>query len=196
MVQLQEDLDESLRFADLNTKQTLVNAISYLDEIGKPHLLTELGKVRIGLAAKKIKEETGADIDYGFRVYRLDESNMQDIYYAPQEYVQDKLDLFADNVKPDRSAEDLLTQVLLDWGLPLSLKIEKASIAGKEVFKVAGNSLYACFDSGVDESFAKAIAEEEPLRIVFKDASFKNDTAKSNVKQLSLIHISEPTRPY
>lgn len=146
--------------------------------------ICEIGKERIRRSAKKIKEETGADIDYGFRVYRLDESNMQDVFYTPQEYSQKQLDAFADNVKPDRTAEDLLTQVILDWGLPLSLKISKTAIEGKEVFKVAGNSLYACFDSGVDEAFAKAIAEEQPLRIVFKDASFKDDTAKENVKQL------------
>ena len=146
--------------------------------------ITEIGKERIRRAAAKIKEETGADIDYGFRVYRLDESNMQDVYYTPQEYKQQDLELFKDNVKPDRTAEDLLTQVILDWGLPLSLKIDKTDVEGKEVFKVAGNSLYACFDSGVDEAFAKAIAAEQPLRIVFKDASFKDDTAKENVKQL------------
>lgn len=124
------------------------------------------------------------NLDTGFRVFRLDESNMQDVYYTPQDYDQQNLDLFADNVKPDRTAEDLLTQVILDWGLPLSLKIDKVDIEGKEVFKVAGNSLYACFDRGVDEAFAKAIAKEQPLRIVFKDASFKDDTAKTNVKQL------------
>ena len=146
--------------------------------------ICEIGKERIRRAAKKIKEETGSDIDYGFRVYRLDESNMQDVYYTPQEYKQQDLELFKDNVKTDRTAEDLLTQVILDWGLPLSLKIVKADVIGKEVFKVAGNSLYACFDSGIDEAFAKAIATEQPLRIVFKDASFKDDTAKENVKQL------------
>lgn len=146
--------------------------------------ICEIGKERIRRAAKKIKEETGAVIDYGFRVYRLDDSNMQDVYYTPQEYKQQDLELFKDNVKPDRTAEDLLTQVILDWGLPLSLKIDKADIEGKEVFKVAGNSLFACFDTGVDEAFAKAIAKDQPLRIVFKDASFKDDTAKENVKQL------------
>lgn len=143
-----------------------------------------IGKERIRRAAQKIKEETGADIDYGFRVYRLDSSNMQDVYYRPQDYRQDNLDLFADNVKPDRTPDDLLAQVMLDWGLPLSLKIEQASISGKQVFKVAGNSLYACFDEGIDEEFAKAIAKDAPLRIVFKDSGFKDDTAKVNVKQL------------
>lgn len=146
--------------------------------------ICEIGKERIRRAAKKIKEETKADIDYGFRVYRLDESNMQDVYYKPQDYDQGQLDAFADNVKPDRSSDDLLSQILLDWGLPLSLPIEQVNIENKHVFKVAGNSLYACFDTGIDEGFAKAVAKEKPLRIVFKDSGFKNDTAKENVKQL------------
>ena len=146
--------------------------------------LCEIGKERIRRAAKKIKEETNANIDYGFRVYRLDSSNMQDVYYKPQDYDQGNLELFADNVKSDRTADDLLAQVMLDWGLPLSLKITPVDVSGKKVFKVAENSLYACFDSGIDEGFAKEIAKEKPLRIVFKDSGFKNDTAKTNVKQL------------
>ncbi|RIV37492.1 site-specific DNA-methyltransferase [Flagellimonas lutimaris] len=146
--------------------------------------ITDIARERIKRSAKKIKEETGADIDYGFRVYRLDDSNMEDVYYKPQEYAQDKLDLFADNVKSGRTSDDLLAQVMLDWGLPLSLKIEQVKVEGKKVFKVAENSLFACFDDGIDEAFAKAIAEEQPLRIVFKDSGFKDDTAKTNVKQL------------
>jgi adenine-specific DNA-methyltransferase len=146
--------------------------------------ICEIGKERIRRSAKKIMEETGAKFDYGFRVYRLDESNMQDVFYKPQDYKQASLELFADNVKPDRSADDLLAQVMLDWGLPLSLKIEQESVAGKLVFKVAGNSLFACFDKKIDEAFAKELAKEEPLRIVFKDSGFKDDTAKTNVKQL------------
>ena len=123
-------------------------------------------------------------LDTGFRVYRLDSSNMQDVYYRPQDYKQDQLDMLADNVKPDRTPDDLLAQVMLDWGLPLSLKIEQVKMAGKQVFKVAADSLYACFDKGIDEDFAKAIAQDKPLRIVFRDNGFKNDTAKTNVKQL------------
>src|SRR5690606_31606616 len=146
--------------------------------------LSEFAISRLKKAAKKIKEETGAAIDYGFRVYRLDESNMQDVYYRPQDYKQETLDLFADNVKPDRTADDLLAQVMLDWGLPLSLKIEQVKISGKQVFKVAEDSLYACFDKGIDEEFAKAIAQDKPLRIVFRDNGFNDDTAKTNVKQL------------
>jgi adenine-specific DNA-methyltransferase len=146
--------------------------------------ICQIGKERIRRAAKKLKEETNADIDYGFRVYRLDESNMQDVYYKPQDYSQDNLKLFEDNVKPDRTPDDLLAQIMIDWGLPLSLKIEQATISGKRLFKVAGNSLYACFDQGIDEAFAKEIAADAPLRVVFRDNGFKSDTAKINVRQL------------
>ena len=174
--------------------------------------ICEIGKERIRRAANKIKEEkiekakkdglfdsrsqSGAEgkdeQDYGFRVYRLDSSNMQEVYYKPQDYNQNQLDLFADNVKEGRTAEDLLTQVMLDWGLPLSLPIERKTISGKEVFVVAKNSLYCCFDDGIDEDFAKAIAQEKPMRIVFRDRGFKDDTAKENVKQL-LKQLSDDT---
>ena len=122
--------------------------------------------------------------DNGFRVYRLADSNMQDVYYRPQDYKQNMLDMFADNIKPDRTPDDLLAQVMLDWGLPLSYKIEQLNINGKQVFRVAQDSLMACFDTGIDEAFAKEIAKEKPLRIVFRDSGFANDTAKINVQQL------------
>lgn len=146
--------------------------------------ICEIGKERIRRASKKIKEETKADIDYGFRVYKLDSSNMQDVYYTPNQYEQGQLDLLSDNIKPDRNSDDLVAQIMLDWGLPLSLKIEQTKIANKEVFKVADDALLCCFDEGIDEAFAKEIATLKPLRIVFRDKSFKDDTAKENVKQL------------
>jgi adenine-specific DNA-methyltransferase len=146
--------------------------------------ICEIGKERIRRSVKKIKEEIGDDFDSGFRVYRLAESNMEDVYYKPQDYKQEALDLFTDNVKPDRTADDMLAQVMLDWGLSLSLKIEEVTITGKTVFKVADNSLYACFDKGIDEKFATEIAKEHPMRIVCRDNGFKDDTAKTNVKQL------------
>lgn len=159
--------------------------------------ICEIGKERIRRAALKIKEEKSQKAtkegmfaefkdsqDYGFRAYRLSDSNMQDVYYKPQDYKQSSLDLFADNVKADRTSDDLLAQVMLDWGMPLSLKIETKSIRGKQVFMVAENSLFACFDKGIDEDFAKELASENPLRVVFKDNAFKDDTAKTNVKQL------------
>lgn len=197
LVQLPEDLSEGIN--DFKANSAALKA-GYKN-------ICEIGKERIRRAAKKIKENLNHDAkdaagspdlfseknqgnqknhspDFGFRVYRLDSSNMQDVYYKPQDYQQANLDLFADNVKPDRTADDLLAQVMLDWGLPLSLKIEQLTIAGKKVFKVADNSLYACFDSGIDEDFAKAIAKSQPLRVLFRDNGFKNDTAKTNVKQL------------
>src|SRR5690606_277423 len=159
--------------------------------------ICEIGKERIRRAAHKIKEEElekakkdgmYADFtdtqDYGFGVYRLDSSNMQDVSYKPQDFSQEQLEMFADNVKEDRTAEDLVTQVLLNWGLPLSLPIEKKNLAGKEVYAVAGDSLYCCFDANIDEAFAKEVAKEQPMRIVFRDKGFKDDTAKENVKQL------------
>lgn len=165
--------------------------------------ICEIGKERIRRVRKKLLEEESIKqiqdrvelsfddvekgnkkIDTGFRVYRLADSNMQDVYYRPQDYKQDALELFADNVKEDRTPDDLLAQVMLDWGLPLSLKIEQLNISDKQVFKVAGNSLMACFDKGVDEDFAKEAATHTPLRIVFRDSSFKDDTAKENVRQL------------
>jgi len=159
--------------------------------------ICEIGKERIRRAAKKIREEKAekakkngmfADVkdnqDYGFRVYRLDSSNLEDVYYKPQEINQGQLDVFADNVKDDRTAEDLVAQIMLDWGLELSFPIECKIIAGKEVYAVASDSLYCCFDTNIDEAFAKEIAKDQPMRIVFRDNSFKDDTAKENVKQL------------
>ena len=184
MVQLPENLDDNLKSADSNTKKLIQNGINFLDSLGKPHYLSELAKERIRRASIKIKKETKADIDYGFRVYKLDSSNMQDVYYTPKEITQDLLTQLEDNIKSDRTADDLVAQIMLDWGLPLSLKIEQTKIANKEVFKVADDALLCCFDEGIDEAFAKEIATLKPLRIVFRDKSFKDDTAKENVKQL------------
>lgn len=159
--------------------------------------ICEIGKERIRRATNNIKEEKRAKAekegmftdfkdtqDYGFRVYRLADSNMQDVYYRPQDYKQETLDMFDDNIKPDRTPDDLLAQVMLNWGLPLSYKIEQTTINDKQVFKVAQDSLFACFDKGIDEAFAKEIAKEKPLRVVFRDNGFSNDTAKTNVQQL------------
>lgn len=165
--------------------------------------ICEIGKERIRRAAKKISQDLEEkkqedsdnlfnqdkpqynDIDLGFRVYRLDTSNMQDVYYRPQDYRQDQIsELFENHIKSDRTADDLVAQVMLAWGLPLSLPIKHTSISGKTVYKIAGNSLYCCFDEQIDESFARAVAKEAPLRIVFHDYAFADDTAKENVRQL------------
>ena len=146
--------------------------------------ICEIGKERIRRAAKKIKDETGADIDYGFRVFRVDSSNMKDVYYTPDKLGQEDLFNFASNIKEDRTGEDLLIQVMLELGLELSLPMETKQIEGKTVHYVAGNSLVACFDEDVPESVIRKIAEDKPLRVVFRDSSFKDDPARINVEEL------------
>lgn len=129
---------------------------------------------------------TGWSRDTGFRVLKIDTSNMADIYYAPDALDKAKLDLFVDNIKPDRTPEDLLFQVMLDWGVDLALPIAKQTIQGKDVFFVDENALAACFDahSGVNEAFVKELAKREPLRVVFRDAGFKDSAVKINVEQI------------
>ena len=146
--------------------------------------ICELGKERIRRAAKKIKEETGADIDYGFRVFRVDSSNMKDVYYTPDKLRQGELFDLASNIKEDRTGEDLLIQVILELGLELSLPMETKQLEGKTVHYVDGKSLIACFDDNVPESVIKQIAAEQPKRAVFRDSSFEDDSARINVEEL------------
>lgn len=146
--------------------------------------ICEIGKERIRRAAKKIKDETGATIDYGFRVYRVDSSNMKDVYYTPDKLGQLNLDEMASNIREDRTGEDLLIQVMLECGLELSLPMESRVIDGKTVHYVAGNSLIACFDDEVSELVIKKIGEDQPLRVVFRDSSFRDDSARINVEEL------------
>ncbi|WP_350599180.1 site-specific DNA-methyltransferase [Pseudomonas sp. 65/3-MNA-CIBAN-0223] len=124
--------------------------------------------------------------DVGFRALRIDTSNLADVFYVPDALDKANLDLFVDNIKPDRTPEDLLFQVMLDWGVDLALPIAKQAIQGKDVFFVDGNALAACFDASgsIDEVFVKELAKHEPLRVVFRDAGFKNSTVKINVEQI------------
>lgn len=146
--------------------------------------IAEIAKERIRRAGKKIKEETGADIDYGFRVYKVDSSNMKDVYYTPDKLTQNLLDELESNIKEDRTGLDLLTQVMLEAGLELSLPIETKKINGKEVHFVAGNSLVACFDENVDEELIKEIANREPLKVVFRDSSFNSCPDRINLEEI------------
>lgn len=146
--------------------------------------ICEIGKERIRRAAKKIKEETGADIDYGFRVFRVDSSNMKDVYYTPDKLIQGDIYDMKSNIKEDRTGEDLLIQVMLELGLELSLPMKTKEIEGKTVHYVAENSLIACFDEVVTESVIREIAKDQPLRAVFRDSSFADDSARINVEEL------------
>ena len=149
--------------------------------------ICEIGKERIRRAGKKIKEENPlatANLDTGFRVLKLDSSNMRDVFYKPEELTQMSMLDTQDNIKPDRSAEDLLFQVMLDMGAPLSAKIEQNTVCGKQVFTVADNYLMACFEDNLAEDVITAIAKQQPLYAVFRDSSFATDSVAKNVEQI------------
>ena len=151
--------------------------------------ICDIGEERIRRASQKIKEETNAKIDYGFRVYKVDSSNMKDIYYAPTDLKQSQLNMFESSIKDDRTAEDLLTQVILDLGLTLDLSIEEKRILNNNVYFVETNSLVACFDDAININIIDEICKYNPLKIVFKESSFKTDSDKINtferIKKLS-----------
>ena len=164
--------------------------------------IADIGKKRIRLAGKKIKKEienkgkqknllddyknNADDLDIGFRVLKVDSSNMEDVYYRPDEVIQQKIEGIADNIKPDRTTEDLLFQVLLSWGVDLSLPITKEKLSGIDVFFIDDNALAACFvkDGKVTEELCREIAKRKPLRVVFRDSGFENDSVKINVEQI------------
>lgn len=161
-------------------------AVDFLSKNNLPLTIAEISKERIRRAGKAVHQAAAGVSDFGFRVLTIDSSNLADVYYRPDEIEKDQLDLLVDNIKPDRTPEDLLFQVMLDWGVDLALPIAKETIQGKEVFFVDGNSLAACFDarSGIDEAFVKELAKRQPLRVVFRDAGFKDSAVKINVEQI------------
>ena len=149
--------------------------------------ICEIGEERIRRAAKKIKAgnpSTTGDLDIGFRVFRVDSSNMEDVYYLPADYDQGQMNIFVNNIKPDRTPEDLLFQVMLDLGILLSSDIEETEISGKKVFSVAGGYLIACFDSDVTEETVKAIAQKKPFYAVFRDSGMASDSVATNFEQI------------
>lgn len=234
LVQIPEDLNVSILTASSRAKQTLKNAIKFLDSINKPHTVCEIGKERIRRAGKKIKDdeldklneelnylvsqralvdndfwcnsnelenkikELGDKIkdlqrlDTGFRVLKLDSSNMNDVYYTPEEFSLNTL--FSENVKENRTAEDLLFQVMLDLGIELSAKIEKQEIAGKEVFLVDENYLIVCFDKDVNETTITEIAKMHPVYFVMRDASAATDNVIDNFDQLFEAYSKDTVR--
>lgn len=185
LVQLPENIDALLSSSSTNAKRVAENAASVLDELERPHLLTELAKERIRRAAKKIAEEhPDAKFDGGFRVLKLDDTNMKDVYYAPADYQQNLLDQLESNIKEDRTDLDLLFGCLLEWGLPLSLPYQSENIDGCTVHNYNDGDLIACFDENIPDSVMKTIAKRQPLRVVFRDSSFAGSPAKINVTQI------------
>mgnify|MGYP001017847906 FL=1 len=185
LVQIPEVIDPKKSTSE-KSKRVAQNAIELLDSLGAKHNICEIGKERIRRAGKKIKEEYKdkpgiENLDIGFRVLKLDSSNVKEIYYTPDEYawMQFKIDGFEDNIKPDRTPEDLLFQVMLDLGIPLSAKIKQEG----DVFYVDDNYLIACFNR-VDIDLITEIAKKKPYYAVFRDNSFESDSALINCEQI------------
>jgi len=147
------------------------------------NLICEVAEERLRRAAKKIKEETNANIDYGFRVYKIDSSNMKNVESEPGELIQSQLDLFETNIKEDRTSDDLLTHVILRLGLTLDMKIEEKNILNNKVYYVDDNSLVACFDDNINMDIIDEICKCEPVGVVFKDNAFKYDNDKINLQE-------------
>jgi adenine-specific DNA-methyltransferase len=186
MCQLPEALDEDSATSPA-AKQTIRNAIRFLESNKLPLTIAEISKERIRRVGKSMRKEdklVGDNVDLGFRVLKIDTSNMREVYYIPDSVQQGDLLGHVDNIRSDRAPEDLLFQVLVDWGLDLALPIAHETIAGKTVFFVDGDALAACFDSGVTDELVKEIAKRKPLRVIFRDASYGSDSVKINVDQI------------
>ena len=179
LVQIPEPLSPNVKTQKL--------AVDCCDTLKKPRNIAEVTKERLrraGANLSKKEDRTGASLDIGFRVLKIDSSNMKEVFYTPDAVSQDLLSDQVNNIREDRTSEDLLFQVLLDWGVDLALPITQESIAGQTVYFVDGNALAACFEEGVSEEFVKLLAKREPLRAVFRDSGFANDSVKINVEQI------------
>ena len=185
-----------------NRKFILVQIPEMIDEDKEAyksgfHTVCEIGKERIRRTGKKIKENsplTTKKIDVGFRVLKCDTSNMKDVYYTPADYEVNLLDLMTDNIKEDRTPEDLLFQVMLDLGVTLSSKIEEIVIDGKKVFDVADGFLIACFDENVTDETIKAIAQKQPYYFVMRDSSMASDSVATNFEQIFATYSPDTVR--
>lgn len=197
LVQLPENIEPMLNSSSANAKRVAANAIAVLKELNKSYFITELAKERIRCAGKKIKEEVGIvakNFDIGFRVLKCDSSNMKDVYYNPSEYEPSLFSSLEDNIKEDRTPEDLLFQVMLDLGVFLSSKIKETNIAGKRVFNVEDNYLIACFDENVTEEVITEIAKQKPYYFVMRDSSMANDSVATNFEQIFAAYSPDTVR--
>lgn len=193
LVQLPEPIDPQ-KEASEKARKVAQNAVKLLDSLGVPHTICEIGKERIRRAGEKIKSEnplTTQDLDIGFRVLKLDDSNMKDVYYAADDYDQQNLADMISNIKEDRTDLDLLFGCLLDWGVPLSMPYTSEQIDGCTVHTYNDGDLIACFDANVPESVVKEIAKRKPLRAVFRDSSFADSPAKINVFEIFKLYMPE-----
>lgn len=181
LIQLPEVLDEIIKKQTGESKKDTQNLINYLDSINRPHYLSEIGKERIFQAGKRI---LGKDNDKGFRVFKLDDSNMTNVFYSVDDYSQGLLSKLESNIKSDRNDLDLLFGCLIEWGLPLSLPYNSEEIDGCTIHDYNNGDLIACFDENIPDSVIKQIAKKRPLRAVFRDSSFANSPSKINVGEI------------
>lgn len=194
LVQIAENLDESLTQAQKDAVRTLQVGIQLLDSINKKHTICEIGKERIRRAAKKIHEDNpDTKFDGGFRVLKLDDTNMEDVYYSSDEYNQNLISMLESNIKSDRTDLDLLFGCLLEWGLPLSMPYSSEQIEGYTVHNYNDGDLIACFDENIPDNVIKEIAKKQPLRAVFRDTSFADSPSKINVTEIFKL-MSPDTR--
>ena len=187
LVQLPENLEDNLSSATGAAKTTLKNAIKYLQELKKPLTISELTKIRITKAGARVSagdSTTVWDGDVGFRAFTIDTSNFSDVTTTPDAVEQETLDLLTESIKSDRTGEDVLFEVLVDWGLDLSSPVSTLNVDGHEVFSVDEDALLACFDDKVDDELIRAVASRTPLKAVFKDSSFETDAARINAEQV------------
>lgn len=188
MVQLPEDLDEAILRPGLDArmKSNIKATINFLDTKGYAHTICSIGEERIRKAGEQLKNEYPelTNLDTGFRILKLDNTNMNDVYYAAGDYTQDLVSMLESNVKPDRTDLDLLFGCLIEWGLPLSLPYTSETIDGCMVHTYNDGDLIACFDENVPESVIKTIAKRQPLRAVFRDFSFASSPEKINVGEI------------
>ena len=182
LVQLRENLDENQKTADPNTKEIIENGIKFLDKIKKPHFIPELAKERLRRVSSSLKSsDAPQSLDTGFRVFRLDESNYENVSLSPGDYQQEQLDLFADNIKADRTDMDLLFGAMLSWGVTLDLPMTTTEVDGCKIYTVNGGDLVACFSERITDGVVKAMTEQSPLRVLFRDSCFDTDDKKINI---------------
>ena len=196
LVQLPEEISEKTATSE-KSKKVARSALALCDSLGLPYTICEIGKERIRRAGAKIKEEnplTTQNLDTGFRVLKCDSTNMKDVYYNPAEYEPSLFSTLTDNIKEDRTPEDLLFQVMLDLGILLSSKIEETVIDGKKVFNVADGFLIACFDENVTEETITAIAKQKPYYFVMRDNSMASDSVATNFEQIFATYSPDTVR--
>ena len=189
MVQLPENLDENLKIVSDSEKGTLLNAIKLCDELKVPHTIAEVAKERIRRSGELVKKENDFnDLDTGFRVLKLDSSNMKDTYYSPNLIQQSSLFELVSNLKEDRTELDLLFQCMLNLGIVLSSKIEIKQIGDKNIYNVDDGRLIACFANGISNEEIESIAKLQPEYAVFSNKSFNSDVVSINAEKY-LKHI-------